>query len=148
MALRSLETSMPTKTSVECSMACPPAGEDRLGPSEQPSNRQCRASRPARRTYGLTHVSGGAFLEGDLSLLPDGPSAEERDAHRARAIVGVTGAGGRIARSVIETVNGSSFTPLAAIEATRRVLAGEHRPGFQTPVTVFDRASPRASEGR
>jgi short subunit dehydrogenase-like uncharacterized protein len=85
----------------------------------------------------FVHVSGDAFPEGDLSLLPDGPSAEDRDAFRARAVVEVTGANGRIARSVIETVNGYSFTPLAAVEAARRVLAGEHRPGFQTPVTVF-----------
>jgi hypothetical protein len=83
------------------------------------------------------HVSGDAFPEGDLSLLPDGPSAEERDAHRARAVAEVTGTDGQTARSVIETVNGYSFTPLAAIEAARRVLAGEVRPGFQTPVTVF-----------
>jgi short subunit dehydrogenase-like uncharacterized protein len=83
------------------------------------------------------HVSGDAFPEGDLSLLPDGPSAAERDANRARAVVEVTGADGHTVRSVIETVNGYSFTPLAAVEAARRVLAGEHRPGFQTPVTVF-----------
>jgi short subunit dehydrogenase-like uncharacterized protein len=85
----------------------------------------------------FVHVSGDAFPTGDLSLLPDGPSEEERDAHRARAVAEVTGADGGVAQSVIETVNGYSFTPLAAIEAARRVLAGEVRPGFQTPVTVF-----------
>ena len=85
----------------------------------------------------FVHVSGDAFPEGDLSTLPDGPSAEERDAHRARAVAEVTGADGTAARSVIETVNGYSYTPLAAVEAARRVLAGEHEPGFQTPVRVF-----------
>ena len=84
----------------------------------------------------FVHFSG-TFPEGDLARLPDGPSAEERSAHRARAIAEVIGADGRVARSVIETVNGYSYTPLAAVEATRRVLAGEHRAGFQTPVTVF-----------
>ena len=79
----------------------------------------------------------GTFPEGDLALLPDGPSATERDAHRARAVAEVTGADGHTVRSVIETPNGYSYTPLAAVEAARRVLAGEYRPGFQTPVTVF-----------
>ena len=85
----------------------------------------------------FVHIAGDAFAEGDLSRLPDGPTAEEREAHRARAVVEVTGAGGAIARSVIETVNGYSYTPLAAVEAARRVLEGERRPGFTTPVRVF-----------
>lgn len=85
----------------------------------------------------FVHIAGDAFPEGDLSRLPDGPTAEEREAHRARAVVEVTGAGGAIARSVIETVNGYSYTPLAAVEAGRRVLEGERRPGFTTPVRVF-----------
>lgn len=85
----------------------------------------------------FVHISGDAFPEGDLSQLPDGPTSDERDAHRARAVVEVTGADGAIARSVIETVNGYSYTPLAAVEAARRVLEGERRPGFATPAQVF-----------
>lgn len=83
------------------------------------------------------HVAGDAFPQGDLSQLPDGPSSEEREAHRARAVVEVTGADGTIARSVIETVNGYSYTPLAAVEAARRVLSGERRGGFATPANIF-----------
>ncbi|KOY01682.1 saccharopine dehydrogenase family protein [Pseudomonas nunensis] len=85
----------------------------------------------------FVHISGDAFPEGDLSLLPDGPSTEQREAHRARAVAEVTGADGSVARSVIETVNGYSYTPLAAVEAARRVLAGERRAGFETPARVF-----------
>lgn len=85
----------------------------------------------------FVHISGAAFPTGDLAALPDGPSAAERDAHRARAAIEVVGADGRVARSVIETVSGYSYTPLAAIEAAKRVLAGDHRPGFQTPAMVF-----------
>lgn len=85
----------------------------------------------------FVHVSGDAFPEGDLSLLPDGPTAEQRDAHRARAVAEVTGADGTVVRSMIETVNGYSYTPLAAIEAARRVLDGERRPGFETPARMF-----------
>lgn len=85
----------------------------------------------------FVHISGEAFPQGDLSALPDGPSAQEREAHRARAVVEVTAENGSVARAVIETVNGYSYTPLAAIEAARRVLAGDRRPGFETPARVF-----------
>lgn len=90
---------------------------------------------PDIRMY--VHLSGEAFPEGDLSLLPDGPDAAARDAHRARAAVEITGADGSIARSVIETVNGYTYTPLAAVEAARRVLGGERRRGFTAPSQVF-----------
>lgn len=85
----------------------------------------------------FVHVSGDAFPEGDLSRLPDGPSAEERNAHRARAVVEVVGADGSIARSVIETVNGYTYTPLSAVAAAGRVLNGERQAGFATPAQVF-----------
>lgn len=85
----------------------------------------------------FVHVSGDAFPEGDLSQLPDGPSAQERDANRARAVAQVTDADGSVLRSVIETVNGYTFTPLAAVEAARRVLDGDRQAGFATPVSVF-----------
>jgi hypothetical protein len=88
----------------------------------------------------FVHISAEAFPEGDLSLLPDGPNAQERDAHRARAVAEVTGADASVVRSVIETVNGYTYTPLAAIEAARRVLGGERNPGFETPVSVFGSA--------
>ncbi|ELF6208316.1 MULTISPECIES: saccharopine dehydrogenase family protein [Pseudomonas] len=85
----------------------------------------------------FVHVSGDAFPEGDMSRLPDGPSAEERNAHRARAVVEVVGADGSIARSVIETVNGYTYTPLSAVAAAVRVLNGERHLGFATPAQVF-----------
>lgn len=85
----------------------------------------------------FVHITGEAFPEGDLSLLPDGPTQAQRDAHRARAVAEVTGIDGTVARSVIETVNGYSYTPLAAVEAARRVLDGERRAGFETPAKLF-----------
>ena len=44
----------------------------------------------------FVHVSGEAFPEGDLSQLPDGPTAEQRDAHRACAVAEVTVADGTV----------------------------------------------------
>jgi short subunit dehydrogenase-like uncharacterized protein len=85
----------------------------------------------------FVNVTGDAFPGGDLSKLPDGPSLEERDGQRARAVAEVMGAEGPVARSVIETVNGYTYTPLAAVEAARRVLSGETRAGFDTPARLF-----------
>lgn len=85
----------------------------------------------------FVHVSAGAFPEGDLSAMPDGPTAGEREANRYQAAVEVTGTGGQVARAVLDTVNGYTFTPMAASEAARRVLAGEVRAGFQTPAGLF-----------
>ncbi|MCX0500257.1 hypothetical protein D3M71_13965 [Erwinia billingiae] len=83
------------------------------------------------------HLSGDAFPSGDLSQLPDGPTPEEREKSIARALVEITAANGEVHDAVIETVNGYSYTPLAAIAAVSRVLKGDHQPGFQTPAKVF-----------
>lgn len=83
------------------------------------------------------HVTAGAFPDADKAAPTAGPSPAERDANRYRAVVEVTGADGSMVRSLLETVNGYSFTALAAAEAARRVLAGEFRPGFQTPAALF-----------
>jgi short subunit dehydrogenase-like uncharacterized protein len=85
----------------------------------------------------FVHVSGGAFPQGDLAALPDGPTAEQRDANRYQATAVVEGEDGVVARSVLDTVNGYTFTPMAAAEAARRVLAGEHQSGFRTPAALF-----------
>jgi short subunit dehydrogenase-like uncharacterized protein len=88
----------------------------------------------------FVHVKGDGFPSGDLAAMPDGPSAEERDAHRANVVAEVTGADGTVFRARMDTVNGYTYTPLSAVEAARRVLGGEHRAGFQTPATLFGAA--------
>ncbi|KRE09286.1 hypothetical protein ASE63_21490 [Bosea sp. Root381] len=85
----------------------------------------------------FVHLSGDAFPDGDIKALPTGPDAEQRNANRYQAAVEVTGADGTVARSILDTVNGYSFTALAAAEAARRVLDGEARSGFQTPAGLF-----------
>ncbi len=42
-----------------------------------------------------------------------------------------------VTHSILDTVNGYTFTAMAAAEAGRRVLGGEFRPGFQTPTDLF-----------
>jgi short subunit dehydrogenase-like uncharacterized protein len=85
----------------------------------------------------FVHVTEGAFPEGDLAAMPDGPTLEQREANRYHAAVEVVGDNGVIVRSVLDTVNGYTFTTIAAAEAARRVLGGEVRAGFQTPAGLF-----------
>jgi short subunit dehydrogenase-like uncharacterized protein len=85
----------------------------------------------------FVHLSGNAFPQGDLQDLPDGPDAAERAANRYQAAVVVTNLHGVQSKAVLDTVNGYTFTPLAAVEAVRRVLNGELRTGFQTPAGLF-----------
>lgn len=85
----------------------------------------------------FVHVSGGAFPEGDLATLAEGPSVEQREQNRYQVAVEVIGRDGKIARAVLDTVNGYTFTPMAAAMAARRVLDGDVRPGFQTPAGLF-----------
>ena len=44
---------------------------------------------------------------------------------------------GNTLRLLLDTVNGYSFTAMAAAEAARRIIAGESSPGFQTPAGLF-----------
>ncbi|WPB57160.1 saccharopine dehydrogenase family protein [Xylophilus sp. GOD-11R] len=85
----------------------------------------------------FVNVTGDAFPSGDLSALPEGPTAEERDAQPARAVVEIIDEQGDVTGAVIETVNGYSYTPLAAVEAARRLQFGDVRPGFETPARLF-----------
>jgi short subunit dehydrogenase-like uncharacterized protein len=85
----------------------------------------------------FVHVTDGAFPEGDLAAMPDGPSLAQREANRYHAAVEVIDKDGAVVRSLLDTVNGYTFTTIAAAEAARRVLGGEMRPGFQTPVELF-----------
>lgn len=85
----------------------------------------------------FVHVTDGAFPDGDLAAMPDGPTIAQREANRYQAAVEVTGENGTVVRSVMDTVNGYTFTTIAAAEAARRVLGGEFRAGFQTPAGMF-----------
>jgi short subunit dehydrogenase-like uncharacterized protein len=90
---------------------------------------------PNIETY--VYLTDGAFPEGDLAAMPDGPTLDQREANRYHAAVEVTGEDGSVVRSILETVNGYTFTAIAAAEAALRVLHGEARPGFQTPAELF-----------
>lgn len=69
--------------------------------------------------------------------IPEGPTADERRQGRYWALAEVTGADGSVVRSVVETPSGYTYTQLSAVEAARRVLAGQHPAGFRTPSGAF-----------
>ncbi|KAK3297135.1 Saccharopine dehydrogenase-domain-containing protein [Chaetomium fimeti] len=93
---------------------------------------------PNIRTF--VHASGNALAAlptGDLTSLPDGPTAQERAASPYHACVVVTSEDRSVKRAVLHTVNGYTFTSQASVEAVKRVLAGEAAGGFQTPAGMF-----------
>lgn len=84
----------------------------------------------------FVNIKENVMPEG-VAAMPQGPSLEERAANRACAVAEVTGIDGAVVRARIDTINGYSYTPLAAVEALRLVATGQFKPGFQTPATVF-----------
>lgn len=95
----------------------------------------------AAHSTGLRDVA--VFMRADGAIpapgaeLPEGPTAAERLEGRYWALAEVTDADGTVVRSVIETPTGYTYTQLSAVEAARRVLAGQHPAGFQTPSLAF-----------
>ncbi|KAI1755702.1 hypothetical protein F4782DRAFT_486573 [Xylaria castorea] len=85
----------------------------------------------------FVRTSAGSFPTTDLAALPDGLTAEQRQANPYHASVIITERDKNTRRAVLHTVNGYSFTGIASVEAAKRVLAGEVKGGFQTPVEVF-----------
>jgi short subunit dehydrogenase-like uncharacterized protein len=76
-------------------------------------------------------------LKAQAELLPEGPSAAER-AWQRRCLVAVAGdAAGRIAASRLQTPESYTFTVIAALAITAKVLGGELRSGFQTPAGAY-----------
>ncbi|KAI9650871.1 hypothetical protein NHQ30_000906 [Ciborinia camelliae] len=87
------------------------------------------------RTY--VHASGGSFPTGDLAVLPEGPTAAQREAAPYHAAVTVTSNEGVVKSAVLHTINGYTFTSMASVQAAKLVMANQAKPGFQTPVQAF-----------
>ncbi len=87
--------------------------------------------------YFAIAEDGGFSAPTSIDEAPEGPSREERDAGRSRVIAEVTGANGTIVRSMIETSSGYAYTADSGVEVARRVLAGDFKPGFQSPASAY-----------
>ncbi|UKZ61319.1 uncharacterized protein TrAtP1_002585 [Trichoderma atroviride] len=90
---------------------------------------------PNIRTF--VHAAGNALPTGNLDSMAEGPTAKQRETNPYHVAATVTASDGSITRAVLHTVNGYTFTPLASVEAARRVLMGEMQAGFQTPSNLF-----------
>ncbi|KAH8127505.1 hypothetical protein FP744_10003357 [Trichoderma asperellum] len=85
----------------------------------------------------FVHVAGGTFPTDNLHSMPEGPTAQQRETNPYHVAAIVTGPDDTTNRAVLHIVNGYTFTPLASVEAARRVLMGEAQAGFQTPSNLF-----------
>ncbi|HYG28102.1 MAG TPA: hypothetical protein VD906_14515, partial [Caulobacteraceae bacterium] len=87
--------------------------------------------------WALSRPLSQKLLKKAIDRMPDGPTDEERAAGRALLIGEATNARFEKAVTRLTTPEGYTLTALTSLEIVRRVLAGEARPGFQTPSKVF-----------
>ncbi len=69
--------------------------------------------------------------------LPPGPSADERNRSHLSLWGEVRDDAGHLTVSSMVTPNGYSLTAETALRVVKRVLAGDFKPGFQTPSTAY-----------
>ncbi|HSZ10616.1 MAG TPA: saccharopine dehydrogenase NADP-binding domain-containing protein [Rhizomicrobium sp.] len=77
------------------------------------------------------------LLKQSINFLPEGPSDSERAAGKGILIGEAVNAAGEKVVSKLRTPEGYTLTALTSIEIVTRVLAGQAKPGFQTPSRVF-----------
>jgi len=73
----------------------------------------------------------------DIDSLPDGPTEEERAEGRTKLSAEVTGADGRVVRSIVDAPSGYTLTPLSVVAVACRVLNGKFKSGYQSPASAF-----------
>lgn len=96
------------------------------------------ASTGTRNIGTFVHqASGTGFPTENIESLPTGPTAEEREASPYHASATLVSRDGTVTRAALHIVNGYTFTPIAAVEAARRILEGEAKAGYQTPAGMF-----------
>ena len=78
-----------------------------------------------------------SLLKSQVDRLPEGPSEAARRAGRAVLVGQARNKAGQTVRTRLRTPEGYSLTAATALDAARRVAAGEVKPGFQTPSRAF-----------
>jgi short subunit dehydrogenase-like uncharacterized protein len=78
-----------------------------------------------------------SLLKSQVDRLPEGPSEADRRAGQAVLIGEARNDRGQTVRSRVRTPEGYSLTAATALDAACRVVAGEIKPGFQTPSRAF-----------
>lgn len=91
---------------------------------------------PVTRWLLGTRIAQG-FLKRQIDRMPEGPSAEQRASGHSILIGEATNAKGQTVRSRLTTPEGYSLTAATALGIAKRVLAGDWKPGFQTPSMAY-----------
>ncbi|MBB4686330.1 saccharopine dehydrogenase family protein [Amycolatopsis jiangsuensis] len=91
----------------------------------------------APKSTGLGDVEVYLGTDSGFTDTSDGPTADERAAGHYFALAEVTGRDGQIARSLVTTPTGYTFTQLSSVEIARRVLRGQVTPGYQSPASAY-----------
>lgn len=81
--------------------------------------------------------AGQSLLKAIVRLMPEGPNAAARARGYALLWAEASDEAGNRAVSRMRTPHGYTLTALASLEIVRRVLAGDVRPGFQTPAKAY-----------
>ena len=97
--------------------------------------RQMRMTRYVGWLLALAPVQ--SYIKRGIKAGPAGPSAKSRKETYSLVWGQATNAAGRRASARLRTPNGYTLTAMTAMRATQRVLAGEIKPGFQTPSLAF-----------
>jgi short subunit dehydrogenase-like uncharacterized protein len=86
-------------------------------------------------------------LEAGSEWVPEGPSNSERKRRSTIIVAETEDSAGRVVRSRIRTPDAYSMTALTASAVASRVLAGDLKPGFQTPARVYGADFPLSLPG-
>lgn len=89
----------------------------------------------ARKIVGTSFVQ--SLLKSQIDRMPEGPSETVLRMGNRIFVGTVTNAKGDTARTRLTTSQGYALTAQTSVEIARRVVAGEAKPGFQTPSLVF-----------
>jgi short subunit dehydrogenase-like uncharacterized protein len=85
----------------------------------------------------LSTPSWQRVLEFQAKFLPAEPLGTDTESSERIIVAEAEDDSGRRVRSVLFTPDGYQFTPVVALAIVQRILAGEFRPGFQTPAGVY-----------
>ena len=88
-----------------------------------------------RKNHG--YVVGASLLKAWIDRMPEGPKEDVLRTGYRILLGAVTNARGETARARLRTSQGYLLTAQTGTEIARRVVAGEAKPGFQTPSLVF-----------
>lgn len=77
------------------------------------------------------------FIQKRIDKLPAGPTAEQRNEGRSYIWGKVTDSEGNVVEKRLQTPNGYTLTAFFSVHIAQKVLAGNFKPGYQTPSLAY-----------